>query len=87
MRHMNWMAPRAYKVGDHVTWHGVRLVCTREHYAGEQARHPWDPGDGWTPEKAAALWTPNGKGEAGRLRAVAFASSAERLRAVLRAAA
>lgn len=48
----------------------VRLVCVTDHYAGERADHPWDPGDGWPAMRAAALWVPDGGEEAGRLRAI-----------------
>jgi hypothetical protein len=65
-----WRVPHHYKLGDHATWFGVRLVCTRDHYAGEAAEDPWDPGAGWPEKKAATLWAPNGPVEAKKLEAV-----------------
>lgn len=62
-----WVTRHAYSVGDRATWEGVALVCTRNHYAGDAATHPWDPGNGWCVEKAATLWTPNGPIEVERL--------------------
>lgn len=53
-----WETEESYHVGDHVRWGKARLVCTREHYAGPAAEHPWDPGHGWGVLEAAALWTP-----------------------------
>jgi hypothetical protein len=73
-----WEAMHLYKVGDQRCWLSVHLVCTRRHYAGDAAEHPWDPGDGWTPEKASTLWTPNGEEEAKKLSALL----AERTRGV-----
>lgn len=85
-----WRVPCKYEVGVHVTWEGVRLVCTRAHYAGDAAVHPWDPGDGWSAAKAATLWAPNGEVEAARLRVVVqqrpapLSGASDRLGAVLR---
>lgn len=47
----------------------VRLVCTRSHFAGHAAEHPWDPGAGWGPAVAATLWAPDGEVEAAKLTA------------------
>ena len=54
----SWRVPAPYDPGDVVQWNGLRLVCTREHYAGEYAVHPWDPGDGWSERARATLWRP-----------------------------
>ena len=48
----------SYKLGDHCYWRGVRLVCCTAHYCGDAADHPWDPGHGWSAERANALWEP-----------------------------
>lgn len=64
-----WEAPETYELGSKVIWKGVRLTCTREHFAGDAAVHPWDPGHGWDEAKAATLWTPDGEVETARLRA------------------
>jgi hypothetical protein len=47
-----------YRVGDVAFWRGVKLVCCTEHFCGEKAEHPWDPGCGWPEPRAAALWEP-----------------------------
>lgn len=60
---IDWHVPHHYKLGDRVMWDGVDLVCTRDHYAGDAAGHPWDPGAGWKATKAATLWAPNGPDE------------------------
>jgi hypothetical protein len=52
----SWHAPHAYRVGDVAWWNGVRLVCTRHHYAGGSASHPWDPGWGWDEAERSRLW-------------------------------
>lgn len=80
-----WTAPASYSVGEHREWRGVRLVCTREHYAGDAAEHPWDPADQWSAQKAATLWTPSGPEEVGRLASlmVAAQDEDERLYAVI----
>jgi hypothetical protein len=58
-----------YSLGVRAQWRGVMLVCTLAHHAGENADHPWDPGWGWSAEKAATLWAPDGDVEAAKLRA------------------
>lgn len=63
-----WKTPHPYVEGVRVTWEGVRLVCTRGHYCGDSAWHPWDPGSGWAPEHAATLWAPDGPDEDRKLR-------------------
>lgn len=65
-----WESPHPYIVGVRVVWRGVTLTCTLPHYAGDQAEHPWDPGDGWKVPKNASMWTPDGDVEAARLRVV-----------------
>jgi hypothetical protein len=47
-----------WKPGDRCHWRGVRLVCCTDHYAGDSAEHPWDPGWGWSEAMAAQLWRP-----------------------------
>lgn len=56
-----------FHLGQRVTWRGVVLVCTTDHYAGANADHPWDPGVGWPPSRAAALWAPDGDLEEAKL--------------------
>jgi len=48
----------SYELGQAIYWRGVRLICCTAHYAGHAALHPWDPGAGWPPERANALWEP-----------------------------
>jgi hypothetical protein len=48
----------SFKAGDRVRWRGVRLVCCTDHYVGDAAEHPWDPGWGWAAWKANVLWEP-----------------------------
>lgn len=57
LRSARWQSG-LYEVGQVVRWHGIRLVCCTHHFAGSYADHPWDPGHGWSAEKAAALWEP-----------------------------
>lgn len=64
----DWKTPHGYIEGIRVTWRGVRLVCTRGHYCGDSAWHPWDPGSGWHPRDAAILWAPDGPDEERKLR-------------------
>jgi hypothetical protein len=53
-----WVAGEAYTAGDRRRWEGADLVCTMDHFAGDAADHPWDPGWNWAAGKAACLWTP-----------------------------
>jgi len=62
-----WKAPHPYVEGVRVTWRGARLVCTKGHYCGGSAVHPWDPGDCWRPQHAALLWSPDGPDAVSRL--------------------
>jgi hypothetical protein len=48
----------SYAPGDRRRWRGVWLVCCTDHYAGDAAKHPWDPGWGWPSWRANALWEP-----------------------------
>lgn len=64
----DWCSSAPYGIGHQVLWAGVRLVCTTDHYAGDAAVHPWDPGAGWSVPRAAALWAPAGPEEARKLR-------------------
>lgn len=65
---VDWVTPYGYDPGDRVLWRGAVLVCGVDHYAGESARHPWDPGWGWRAAKAATLWAPDGENNAELLR-------------------
>jgi hypothetical protein len=65
--HDVWEAPAPYVLGVQVFWRSVRLVCTRAHYAGDAAHHPWDPGYGWDAVKASTLWAPDGEDESKKL--------------------
>lgn len=67
-----WRRPHPYLVGVRCLWRGVRLVCTRDHYVGHEARNPWDPGCCWPAHKAAELWTPDGKESVAQLRRVLY---------------
>lgn len=78
-----WRVPESYGIGDQRVWRGVKLVCTKHHYAGDAATHPWDPGDGWKVEKAATLWAPNGRVESEKLRNRALDQPEGRLRAIM----
>lgn len=51
-----WKTPRWYHIGDRVRFSGMLLRCGVDHYAGDAANHPWDPGWGWG-DGAALLWT------------------------------
>jgi hypothetical protein len=86
-----WQVPNPYVFGVCVVWQGVRLLCTRDHYAGGDALHPWDPGHGWDVLKAASLWTPDGDVNTARLLGMAAALELtpenERLRMVMSIAA
>ena len=81
-----WDVPHHYRLGDHAIWCGVDLVCTRDHYAGWAASHPWDPAVRWPAKKAPTLWTPNGPDEAAKLSAILVGRTADRLWYVLAAA-
>lgn len=71
-----WKTPRWYHIGDRVRFAGMLLRCGVDHYAGDQAQHPWDPGWGWG-DGARHLWsvlTPEGmSAEADAARALAEA--------------
>ena len=69
----DWGVPHWYHLGDRAMWRGVELVCTRDHYAGDAAEHPWDPGCCWPKWKQSTLWAPNGPVEVVKLEALSDA--------------
>jgi hypothetical protein len=65
-----WAAPESFSPDDRVLWRGAELVCLVDHYAGQRATHPWDPGGGWRSPRAAGLWAPGTAESAETLRAM-----------------
>ncbi len=50
-----WRTSHWYHLGDRVLFCGMLLRCGVDHYVGDQAKHPWDPGWGWG-DGASLLW-------------------------------
>lgn len=51
-----WKTMHWYHIGDRVLWNGHLLRCGIDHYAGDAAVDPWDPGWGWDARKRSRLW-------------------------------
>lgn len=51
-----WTTCRWYHLGDRVRWHGIVVRCGIDHYAGDMAVDPWDPGWGWDVRTQTRMW-------------------------------